>query len=241
VYARRYGEDVFTFEASGGLIQGSLIMNDDETGSYWSIMRGLAIAGSKAGQSMQELPGMEKTTWADWFARHPETQVLSVDGREHIPGSSPYANYFGSEEGFRGLSASDGRLPTKDSIYAFQIDERPIAVPHTAFFGGAALLVPEQAGSPARWVFLHRAPGASMFRSTSAWISSTGFERRGERWAETGSGAVFDAERGRWSETPGSELAPLQGFDTFWYVWSLAHPDTKVWIGRASAEEPQGR
>ncbi|MEE8585937.1 MAG: hypothetical protein V3T83_13910 [Acidobacteriota bacterium] len=39
------------------------------------------------------------------------------------------------------------------------------------------------------------------------------------------SGARFDAERG---EFKAGEEGPqrLGGFDTFWYNWSLIHPDT---------------
>jgi hypothetical protein len=226
VYARRYGEDLLTFEASGGLLHGALVMNDDESGSYWSIMQGEAIAGARAGASLKELPHGEKTTWSDWLTRHPETEVLSLGGVEDLPGQSPYANYFASERGFRGLSASDDRLPTKASIFAFHLDGRAVAVPHTALAGGAAFSLGQE--SEPRWIFLHRPAGASMFRSTSAWISAAGFERRQGRWRERGSGATFDPARGRWESSAETSPAALPGFDTFWYVWSLTNPATEL-------------
>ena len=43
VYARKYGEQLLGFEPSGGLVNGSLVMRDFETDSFWSLMTGEAF------------------------------------------------------------------------------------------------------------------------------------------------------------------------------------------------------
>lgn len=228
MYARRYGEDVFTFEASGGLIDAALVMNDDETQSYWGIMQGQALTGPKAGLTLRELPGASKLQWRDWVARHPDTQVLSVRGAEDVPGD-PYANYFASDGGFRGLQATDRRLATKAPVYAFRRGERAFAAPFTSFEDGGAFELSEAGGNTVS-VFLHRPKGASNYRSTSAWTSQRGFAERDGGWVELGSGARFDPRSGGWSGGGGQGPVELTGFDTFWYVWSLANPDTQVLV-----------
>ena len=152
MYGREYDGKELNFEASGGLWHSSLVMQDKETDSYWSIMTGESLSGEFKGTELVELPYGAKAQWKDWVAEHPDTLVLSVDGQEHID-RNPYENYFTSEEGFRGSTAEDDRLPTKASIYAFLLDDKPFAVPFSSFENGAAFEVGE-------WqVFLYRPAG----------------------------------------------------------------------------------
>ena len=83
VYGRKHGDQELNFEASGALLDASLVMRDRETDSWWSIMTSDAIGGELEGDELEELPLGEKSTWKDWVARHPQTLVLSVEGREH--------------------------------------------------------------------------------------------------------------------------------------------------------------
>ncbi len=124
----------------------ALVMQDKETDSYWSIMTGDSVAGTFRSTRLVELPLGVKAQWKDWVRDHPDTAVLSVDGREHID-TNPYDNYFGSDEGFRGSEARDTRLPTKQSIYAFLLAERKFAVPFSAFEGGGTFEAARHASS----------------------------------------------------------------------------------------------
>jgi hypothetical protein len=221
VYGRHYDGKALRFEASGGLMHAALVMRDKETDTYWSIMTGDAIAGELAGTPLEELPIGEKAQWRDWVARHPDTVVLSVDGEEHVE-NNPYDNYFDSESGFRGLEARDRRLETKDPIYSFQLDGRAYAVPFPAFEGVGALF---RAGG--RELLLFRPEGVAIYYSTLAFQGSVGdFARRPDGWYHEPSGTRLDPERGGFvgSGSP----SRLEGFDTFWYMWSLTHPDTEV-------------
>ena len=195
-------------------------MRDKETGSYWPILLGEAASGPLAGTRLEELPLGVKMQWKDWVRAHPDTLVLSVGGVEHVE-NNPYDQYFASDSGFRQLSAPDGRLPTKEPIWAFEMDGRRLAVPLRELEGGAALKVGD------RWVFLHRPAGAAVYLSTRAFVSTGPFALRDGAWTHAPSGAVFDSDRGAFDGDPPG-VRPLAGYDTFWYVWSLTHPGTEI-------------
>ena len=65
-----------------------------------------------------------------------------------------------------------------------------------------------------------------MFRGSSAFLSkASGFEQRGGMWFELGTGAEFN---GLNRDFAGATVDRLNGFDTFWYTWSLTHPSTEL-------------
>ena len=217
MYSREYDGLELSFEASGGLVNSSLVMQDKETDSYWSIMKGSSTAGQFNGTPLVELPVSEKTNWADWVARHPDTRVLSVNGAEHARDS--YQRYWDDPEGFSGQRAKDRRLETKAPIFAFEHAGGQFAVAHRTFEGGHVVDLGD-----GTVLFLHRAEGSPMFKSTAAFVSRAGFVQDGDAWTELESGARFDAASGKF----GGDVEQMLGFDTFWYNWSLNNPDTSV-------------
>lgn len=220
MYGRHYDGKDLRFEASGGLMHAALVMRDKETNSYWSIMTGDAIAGDLAGTPLEELPLGEKAQWKDWVARHPDTVVLSVNGAEHVE-NNPYDNYFDSDSGFRGIEARDRRLETKDPIYSFQLDGRAYAVPFSVFEEGAVF----EAGG--RELFLYRPKGVAVHHSTLAFQGEAGdFARRAGGWYHEPSDTPLDPDRGGFGGS--GSPSRLEGLDTFWYMWSLTHPETEV-------------
>ncbi len=222
MYGREYGDKELRFEASGGLMHASLVMRDKETDSYWSIMTGDSLAGEYKGTRLVEMPLGAKMQWKDWVAEHPETLVLSVEGVEH-PETNPYDNYFSSPDGFRGVKAEDDRLPTKETIYSFQLGGEAYAVPYSQFEDGGTF----QAGG--KHLFLYRPEGSAIFYSTLAYVSSEGgFEHSDGAWRHAGSGAVFDPEEGRFAASDGTQVERLDGFDTFWFNWSMTNPETEI-------------
>jgi hypothetical protein len=202
-------------------------MQDKETDSYWALMTGTAIAGALKGTRLEELPVGEKARWGDWRRKHPRTLVLSVAGAEHVE-NNPYDKYFASESGYRGARARDPRLPTKEPVFAFRIGPRAYAVAARRAEGGAAF---EAEGA---FVFLYRPPGASVYESTRAFRSRARIERRDGAWIDTASGARFDPAPGSFNGAPDARPAPLQGLDTYWYIWSLTNPDTDLLTGGPS-------
>ena len=140
MYDRNYQDLTLNFEASGGLLHDSLVLQDKETDSYWSIIQGVSIAGKLANTSLKELPVSLKLLWREWVEMYPDTLVLSVDGVEHFP-RDPYLGYFDSEEGFGGRVVSDTRLATKEAVFGFVLKNISFVVPQSAVAGGAVFQI----------------------------------------------------------------------------------------------------
>ena len=218
-YDRRVEGRELRFETSGVLMNGSIVVQDKETDSFWPVILGKAAVGPLKGTPMTPLPSTAKTQWKDWRRDHPDTLVWSYGGDEHIE-RSPYQSYIESPFGHKGIVAKDTRLKTKDPIYAFEHAGRHYAVPFRAFLGGRAF------GVGGRSIFLFRPPDVAVYYSTRAYASSSGFVQKDGAWVDQATGARFDPAKGAFvgASTPQT----LSGFDTFWYMWSLTHPDTEV-------------
>lgn len=208
MYDREFGDRQLNFEASGALWQASLVMRDRETDSWWSIMTSRAIGGELDGAELIELPYSEKTTWGEWRARHPDSLVLSVGGRQHER-RNPYDEYFASGRTFRGLKIKDRRLAAKEPIYGFFLGGKPYVVPHSAVEGRRLFEV-----GGARLLF-YRQPGAEMFASTRAW-----------RAPVESAGAVDVLPPDEELEAAG--FLPVGGIDTFWYNWAAVNKNSEI-------------
>jgi hypothetical protein len=207
------GDQELNFEASGALMQASLVMRDRETDSWWSIMTSDSIGGELEGADLEELPYGEKTTWGDWKRRYPDTLALSVDGTEHVE-NNPYDNYFTSDGTFRGLEVDDDRLPAKENIFSFWLLDQPFAATHRAIDGGKTYTVD---GLESRVVFLHRVPGSSMFSSSTAYLVDQ------EVADELGGIALLEHIQ----DNP-DVAERLNGFDTFWYSWVAINRESRL-------------
>lgn len=220
MYDRTINNQELTFEASGGLINSSLVLQDRETDSYWPIMKGSAAAGKLKGTELTELAVNRKMKWKDWKRKHPNTLVLSVNGKEDD--RAAYDSYFKSRQGFRGARATDNRLKTKDSVFVFRIKRDSYAIYLNNLKNGKTWSV------SGKQVFLYRQPGAKLHDSTLAFLSKgNGIVFKDGNWIDEFSGCSFDTAAGEFrggNKCP----APLAGFDTFWYNWSLNNPDTQL-------------
>ena len=66
--------------------------------------------------------------------------------------------------------------------------------------------------------------GVAVFYSTLAFVGAEGdFAHRGERWFHQPSATGFDPEHGRFGD---GAVRRLEGFDTYWYTWSLINTET---------------
>jgi len=210
VYDRRFEDRELDFEASGALEGASLVMRDVQTDSWWSLMSSSAIGGEMEGAEVTELPVSEKMRWDAWRAEHPDTQVLSVQGQEHVS-NNPYGNYIEGDGTFRDLEVSDTRLPAKEPVYAFWWEGQPIVVTHSSVEGGRIV----ERGDVA--LVFHRPPGASVFASTR--VAAVPVDAAED--AATALDAVDDGS----VET----VRPIEGFDTYWYTWVHVNEDSEVW------------
>ncbi len=83
MHDRRVDGRVLTLGNQGALFMRAMTWWDHETGSIWSQPWGAAIEGELAGTRLDLIPvGIEPLD--SWVTRHPDTQVLAVEGSARI-------------------------------------------------------------------------------------------------------------------------------------------------------------
>ncbi len=229
VYVRRIEDREFTFIVSGRLWRESLIMQDRETGSFWSHVTGEALLGSMKGRELSTLPVVQ-TSWAAWKKAHPETKVL-VKSRQVR--SSSYERYFRDNNrmglGFMRGRWLQGRMPGKSLVHGVTVGPHAMAVvdadlqpgvPVTATVGDQRVVMVRGSDDGVR-AFVAELEGALLdFEATT----DSGPYRDGS------TGSLWDLEQGIAVGGPlqGERLPPLQVTTSFWFAWSSFYPNTGV-------------
>lgn len=132
VFDRRVGNEAIEFGISGLLYNSNVLLYDrrqDRRESLWSQVAGAALSGPAVGQTLQMLP-VEVTTWGDWIARHPDTQLLAATANYVARG---YQSYFSNSRLYFPVDHIDDRLPLKTPVLGIQVSSLKRAYPLTAF------------------------------------------------------------------------------------------------------------
>ena len=133
VFDRRGDAGETEFGISGLLFNSNVLLYDRQRESLWSQVKSESIAGPRVGETLGALP-MELTTWDDWRARHPQTEVHSTNtGHRRDYNRSPYANYFASPQLMFPVDPLDRRLPAKTRVLGVWGPESQRAYPVSAF------------------------------------------------------------------------------------------------------------
>jgi hypothetical protein len=111
-----------TFGVSGLLYNSDVLLYDRATQSLWSQIKQAAVAGPMHGTRLVSVP-LEHTTWADWRARNPGTQVLSTaTGFVRDYDRDPYSGYHKIERLMFDVQHRDDRFPLKEWVLGLDID-----------------------------------------------------------------------------------------------------------------------
>lgn len=114
---------------SGLLYNSDVLLFDRASDSLWSQLKQLAISGPRKGTRLHTVP-LSHTSWADWRARHPDTQVLSEDtGFARDYRRDPYAGYDKVQQLMFDVSARDDRLPLKEWVVGVRVGDTTKAYP----------------------------------------------------------------------------------------------------------------
>ncbi len=230
------------FGVSGYLWHSDLVMYDRRTGSLWSQILATAIRGQRTGETLELLPSV-LTTWGDWRASHPDTDVLlppplsnTVVGRvqinygfdlyerwEKIWERYPEEGEFGSEE------QGDGRLPKRALVLGVRVGETARAYPFNVVsqegivndtVGGQPVFV---AVAGETFVAYDRRIGGRVLRFDPA---RDGFV--------SGGGSRWELTTGRAVDGPfeGKRLSRANGQSSmYWFAWLAFNPETDVYRG----------
>ncbi|MEM1298368.1 MAG: DUF3179 domain-containing protein [Pseudomonadota bacterium] len=134
--------DPFVFGSSGFLYRSNKLMFDRETHTLWNQFTGKPVMGPLAGSGIElkQRPVVIEP-WVRWFARNPETKVLSLNtGHRRDYGSGVvYNKYFQSPKLMFPAVVDQTRLKQKDYVFGIRTFGGAKAWPVTAFEGGRVI------------------------------------------------------------------------------------------------------
>ena len=148
VYDRRTPLGERDFGVSGLLYNSNVLMYDrgGKPESLWSQVKTEGISGPAAGRSLVALP-LELTTWEDWLARYPRTQVLSEQtGHRRNYRRSPYAGYFSNPALMFPVRPTSNALPTKTPVLGVWTDDGTARAYPLSAFANADRMVSDTLG-----------------------------------------------------------------------------------------------
>jgi len=130
--ARVASSTASSFGVSGLLYNSDVLLFDRGTESLWSQLLEQAVAGPLKGARLTPVP-LTHTSWADWRARHPRTEVLSTDtGHVRDYDRDPYAGYENVARLMFDVQHRDDRLPVKEWVLGLRIGGQAKAYPFSA-------------------------------------------------------------------------------------------------------------
>jgi hypothetical protein len=118
-----------SFGVSGLLYNSDVLLYDRGTESLWSQIMARAISGPLKGAVLTMVP-LTHTSWADWRARHPASEVLSTEtGFARDYGRDPYAGYDKVPRLMFDVQHRDERVPVKEWVLGLRVGGEAKAYP----------------------------------------------------------------------------------------------------------------
>ncbi len=225
----------FGFE---GIWQGTALLYDHQTKSLWMHLTGECIEGEHLGRVLKRTPSGRHTTWRDWRALHPASDVMELDRKlVDQPADRGYFPRDASRSGAAYLpppfkptiQTRDDRLGLHDLLYGIVlgtlqraypfkklqthgvVEEEVAKVPVTVWY---------DAGSRSAAAFDRRVDG-TVYTFVPAKGSRMHDEQTKSAW--TMDGLCVDGP------LEGTRLTPLRGLMSEWYGWYANYPKTSVW------------
>ena len=184
VFAAELGGDALTFGVSGLLYNSDVLFYDHQSGSLWSQLLRKAVTGPMQGANLEMLPASH-TSWADWRARYPETQVLSREtGYTRDYDRNPHGGYDTDGRIFFPVSNVSNLYHPKEQVLGVSIDGQHKGYPFTELAGAGSERIDDQfAGQRVTviWDEVHRTAraldqgGEQIPTVTSFWFAWYGF------------------------------------------------------------------
>ena len=237
------GEPV-TFGVSGLLRNSDLVMYDRKTETLWQQFTGQAIAGTRAGETL-DLISSQILSFKQFGNNYPDGKVLSrKTGHRRPYGQNPYAGYDDVDKPpFAFDRPVDDRLPPKEKVVAVSVGETHKGYPHPTT-KRKRVIHDTVADRP---LVVFHAPGAvsaldARRISASKEDGTTGvfdrrvngrtlrFEYAGERFKDTQTGSVWTVA-GRAVEGPmtGTQLVPITHGNYFAFSWFAFRPNAALY------------
>ena len=219
VYERKVDGVDLTFMASGGVLHGAMVFLDKETQSFWAGLNGRALVGPHEGKTLTRMPIAQKTIFGDWKKRHPDTTVMAIQGQNHTD-RNPLQGFVLAKQPFEPPVKENKAFPAKMPTYTFYQDGKPYGITFSSIGIGWA----GKAGSSK--VFVWRPGKAHPYLGTFAWdIGKIKLKEKNGVWRDKKLGEL-NPVTGKFAD--GTQLSPIAGVDTYWYVWTNSEPKAKA-------------
>lgn len=221
------------FGVAGKVYQGSLVMYDQDTNSYWSMLAGGALLGPMSGRTLAALPCVVMR-WVDWRQIHPTTFVIAPNiDNSYYYDIDPYLKlYAHPEHHLYGTLFTDYRHdPTtsvvgvrlEDDVVAYMVEQACRARLLYDRINGIPVVVVAQTeyytkGASPVFIFDRRVQGKELV-----------FVYKVDHIEDTATHSWWDLQgRAYKGSFAGVTLKRLPCVSTTWFAWSLFYPETRV-------------
>jgi len=137
----------FEFGVSGLLYNSDVLLYDRQTGSLWSQILKTSVSGAMSGTRLTAIP-LSHTTWQDWYARHPATDVLSSEtGYRRNYRVDPYPGYSRSGKLYFPVQEESRLYRRKALVMGLEVDGEFKAYPFAELQKGSGRFTDEFNGT----------------------------------------------------------------------------------------------
>ena len=199
-----------------GINNQNFIMRDDETGSWWQQVSGVAILGPLKGRQLRAVP-MDELSFALWKREHPAGRVLRPD-----PTVKEYETKNWEANIAKlplAIHARSKRLPDREIVVGVSLDGEDKAYPMSSVIAQSPVI--DTVGRT-KIVLLAADDGRSI----------RAFERGNVELFRNGD-KLFDASGTEWDfggkSAAGAQLRPVPLLKDYWFDWENYHPKTVVY------------
>lgn len=217
-----------------GVNNQNFIMQDEQTGSWWQQITGVALHGPLSGARLEPMP-FETLSFALWKQEHPSSQVLAAEQR-HLDDYAP-ADWVARLRARMPVPeplSRDRQLEPRDLVVGLQIDGRAKAYPLAALaaqnpiaddLGGTPVLLVVAGDGASVRIFDRRLDGETLELYLRAGSDPPAL-------IDASSGSEFDFRGlGTSGRHAGRSLRRFGSITEFWFDWRHYHPDT--WLYEA--------
>ena len=227
-FDRRLEADTLEFGTSGLVLQSRALLLDQSGNRLWDALTGAAIGEPRA--TLATVP-MFTTTWADWFARHPETTVIDLATTGALRNYAPAAaikDALAAPGPLYPVTPVDTRLGAKEPVLGVLAGDQQRAYPLVE--AGKRRLLRDRIGTQdivivtegeGRAIAAYDATGVEFVRIIDSGVDLVVADSEGNRWAMRESALIDEKTR--------KTMRALPMRQSYWFAWSGAYPSTSVY------------
>lgn len=231
-----------------GLYNGSFLVADYETDTYWTPFTGEALEGPLKGKKLRQIPTVT-CRWKEWVDLHPSGMIADERGRwnEGRGATRRAEGAFYRDFPSLVLKPLDRRLRDHDPILGVNIADKACAYPFAALDGA-----PQSAGND---IALQDTVGGEpivILHQRDSWAASAYSRRLDgktlEFTADKEGRFVDSVHHSHWNYDGEAVDGPVAGRKLTevpyqvedWYIWAAFHPETTIYGSAGQGTVPAG-